>query len=86
MDPRPSPWARLVGLKDRLRSSFPTTPNSDRHGIVTRTAGVDEPNHYLAVSHTLLLPRHLAGDAAGRQTLVQQQHDIDRSCEAWAAG
>src|SRR6266851_102933 len=47
-----SPWAmaRLVGLKDRFRVAFANDPDSDRHGIVTPSAGLMNPNHYLAVA------------------------------------
>ena len=52
-----SPWAMagLVGLKDRFDISFGTDPDADRHGIVTRTAGLLNPNHYLAVAIRYLL-------------------------------
>jgi len=52
-----SPWAmaRLVGLKDRYRVAFANDPDSDRHGIVTPSAGLMNPNHYLAVAIRYLL-------------------------------
>jgi phosphoglucomutase len=52
-----SPWAmaRLVGLKDQYRVAFANDPDSDRHGIVTPTAGLMNPNHYLAVAVRYLL-------------------------------
>jgi phosphoglucomutase len=52
-----SPWAmaRLVGLKDRYRVAFANDPDSDRHGIVTPSAGLMNPNHYLAVAIGYLL-------------------------------
>ncbi len=40
----------LVGLKDRYDIAFGTDPDADRHGIVTRSAGLLNPNHYLAVA------------------------------------
>ncbi len=51
MDPS-SPYAmqRLVGLKDRFDVAFACDPDHDRHGIVTRSAGLLPPNHYLAVA------------------------------------
>jgi phosphoglucomutase len=56
MDPSsPYAMARLVGLKDRFRVAFANDPDSDRHGIVTRTAGLMNPNHYLAVAIRYLL-------------------------------
>jgi phosphoglucomutase len=47
-----SPWAMasLVGLKDRYDIAFGNDTDYDRHGIVTRTAGLLNPNHYLAVA------------------------------------
>ena len=55
-----SPWAmaRLVALKDRYRVAFANDPDADRHGIVTPSAGLMNPNHYLAVAiHFLLTHR-----------------------------
>ena len=44
MDPSsPYAMARLVGLKDQFRVAFANDPDSDRHGIVTRVGGADEP-------------------------------------------
>ena len=47
--------ARLVGLKDRFQVAFGNDPDADRHGIVTPTAGLMNPNHYLAVAIQYLL-------------------------------
>ena len=55
-----SPWAMasLVGLKDRFDIAFGNDPDADRHGIVTRSLGLMNPNHYLAVAiHYLLQHR-----------------------------
>ncbi len=51
MDPS-SPYAmqRLIGLKDRFDIAFACDTDHDRHGIVTRSAGLLPPNHYLAVA------------------------------------
>jgi phosphoglucomutase len=51
MDPS-SPYAmqRLLELRDRFELAFATDPDADRHGIVTRSAGLLNPNHYLAVA------------------------------------
>ncbi len=40
----------LIGLKDEYDIAFGNDPDSDRHGIVTRSSGLMDPNHYLAVS------------------------------------
>ena len=50
MDPSsPYAMAGLVGLKDRFQVAFANDPDADRHGIVTRSRGLLNPNHYLAV-------------------------------------
>jgi phosphoglucomutase len=51
----PYAMARLVGLKDRFQVAFANDPDSDRHGIVTPSAGLMNPNHYLAVAIRYLL-------------------------------
>jgi phosphoglucomutase len=53
----PYAMARLVGLKDRYRVAFANDPDSDRHGIVTPSVGLMNPNHYLAAAIGYLL-RH----------------------------
>jgi phosphoglucomutase len=69
-----SPYAmtRLVGLKDRYRVAFANDPDSDRHGIVTPSAGLMNPNHYLSVAiHYLLMHRpDWPAEAAVGKTLV----------------
>jgi hypothetical protein len=51
MDPSsPYAMARLIALKDQFRVAFANDPDSDRHGIVTASAGLMNPNHYLAVA------------------------------------
>jgi phosphoglucomutase len=51
----PYAMARLVGLKDRYRLAFANDPDADRHGIVTPSTGLLNPNHYLAVAILYLL-------------------------------
>jgi phosphoglucomutase len=51
----PYAMAGLVALKDRFRVAFANDPDSDRHGIVTPSAGLMNPNHYLAVAIEYLL-------------------------------
>src|SRR5262249_6290473 len=68
----PYAMARLVGLKDQYRVAFANDPDSDRHGIVTPTAGLMNPNHFLAVAIRYLLrhrPQWPATAAVGK-TLV----------------
>ncbi len=47
-----SPWAmaKLVHLADKFDLAVANDPDTDRHGIVTRSAGLLNPNHYLAVA------------------------------------
>jgi phosphoglucomutase len=68
----PYAMARLVGLKDRYRVAFANDPDSDRHGIVTPSTGLMNPNHYLSVAILYLL-RHRPDwpvDAAVGKTVV----------------
>jgi phosphoglucomutase len=76
-----SPYAMsgLVHLKDRFRIAFANDPDSDRHGIVTPSAGLMNPNHYLAVAIRYLLthrPKWSPQSAVGK-TLVSSSM-IDR--------
>jgi len=80
MDPS-SPYAmqRLIGLKDQFEIAFACDTDHDRHGIVTRSAGLLPPNHYLAVAIFYLFqhrPKWPESAAVGK-TLVSSQM-IDR--------
>ena len=80
MDPS-SPYAmkRLIGLKDRYDIAFGCDTDHDRHGIVTPSAGLLPPNHYLSVAIDYLFrhrPRWKASSAVGK-TLVSSAM-IDR--------
>jgi phosphoglucomutase len=68
----PYAMARLVRLKDEYRVAFANDPDSDRHGIVTPSAGLMNPNHYLAVAIRYLLMHrpHWPEQAAVGKTLV----------------
>lgn len=46
----PHAMAKLIGLKDSFDIAFGNDTDSDRHGIVTRSAGLMNPNHYLAAA------------------------------------
>jgi phosphoglucomutase len=46
----PYAMAPLIGLKDRFDIACGNDPDSDRHGIVTRSAGLMNPNHFLAAA------------------------------------
>ncbi len=68
----PYAMAGLVGLKDRYRVAFANDTDSDRHGIVTPSAGLMNPNHYLAVAIRYLLTHrpHWPAQAVVGKTLV----------------
>ncbi|MGH9406614.1 MAG: phosphoglucomutase (alpha-D-glucose-1,6-bisphosphate-dependent) [Terriglobia bacterium] len=75
----PFAMAPLIGMKDRFDVAFACDPDHDRHGIVTRTAGLLKPNRYLAVAIAYLF-RHRAGWTASAgvgKTLVSSSL-IDR--------
>ena len=75
----PYAMARLVGLKDKFQVAFANDPDSDRHGIVTPSSGLMNPNHYLAVAISYLLthrPKWRENAAVGK-TLVSSSI-IDR--------
>jgi phosphoglucomutase len=70
---------RLIGLKDRFEIAFACDTDHDRHGIVTKSAGLLLPNHFLAVAIFYLFqhrPKWLNEAAVGK-TLVSSQM-IDR--------
>jgi phosphoglucomutase len=75
----PYAMAGLVRLKDQYRVAFANDPDSDRHGIVTPSAGLMNPNHYLAVAIGYLLTHRPGWGAAAAvgKTLVSSSM-IDR--------
>jgi phosphoglucomutase len=75
----PYAMAKLVHLKNDYQVAFGNDPDSDRHGIVTPSAGLLNPNHYLAVAIRYLFthrPKWPAHAAVGK-TLVSSSL-IDR--------
>ncbi len=68
----PYAMAGLLRLKDRYRVAFANDTDADRHGIVTPSAGLLNPNHYLAVAIRYLLTHrpHWSPEAAVGKTLV----------------
>jgi phosphoglucomutase len=83
MDPSsPYAMARLLGLKSKYSLAFANDPDADRHGIVTPSAALMNPNHYLAVAIGYLLthrPSWPVAAAVGK-TLVSSSM-IDRVVE-----
>lgn len=75
----PYAMAGLIGLKDRFDIAFGNDPDSDRHGIVTRSVGLLNPNHYLATAIWYLYQNRPGWDkdAAVGKTLVSSSM-IDR--------
>jgi phosphoglucomutase len=68
----PYAMAHLIALRDRFDIAFANDTDADRHGIVTRTAGLMPPNHYLAAAIAYLFAnrRHWRPDAAVGKTVV----------------
>ena len=75
----PPAMAGLIALKDRFDIAFANDPDVDRHGIVTRSAGLMNPNHYLAVAVDYLFRHrtHWNPGAAVGKTVVSSSM-IDR--------
>ncbi|WP_342349928.1 phosphoglucomutase (alpha-D-glucose-1,6-bisphosphate-dependent) [uncultured Nitrospira sp.] len=75
----PYAMAGLIALKDRFDIAFANDTDHDRHGIVTRTAGLMNPNHYLAVAISYLFTQRSGWrkDAAVGKTVVSSSM-IDR--------
>ncbi len=75
----PYAMAGLIGLKDRFDIAFGNDPDYDRHGIVTKTNGLMNPNHYLSVAINYLFQNrpNWRADAAIGKTLVSSSM-IDR--------
>ncbi|MGA7826196.1 MAG: phosphoglucomutase (alpha-D-glucose-1,6-bisphosphate-dependent) [Geobacteraceae bacterium] len=69
---------RLIGMKDRFDLSVACDTDHDRHGIVTRSAGLLPPNHYLSVAIFYLFqhrPNWREGAAVGKTVVSSQMID-----------
>ena len=76
-----SPYAmqRLIALRDRFDVAWACDPDHDRHGIVARSAGLMNPNHYLAVAIEYLFQRRTGwSPSAGVGKTVVSSSMIDR--------
>ena len=68
----PFAMAGLIAMRDRFDVAFGNDTDADRHGIVTRTAGLLNPNHYLAAAIDYLFRNRAGwrGDAGIGKTVV----------------
>ncbi len=75
----PYAMASLIDLRDQFDIAFGADPDADRHGIVTRSVGLMNPNHYLSVAVWYLYQNRPAwgDDVAVGKTLVSSSV-IDR--------
>jgi phosphoglucomutase len=65
----PYAMARLIGMRDRFDIAFANDTDADRHGIVTRSNGLMNPNHFLAAAIAYLFehrPDWSTGSAVGK--------------------
>jgi len=79
MDPSsPDAMHKLIALKDRFGIAFACDTDHDRHGVVARSAGLMQPNSYLAVMIDYLYthrPQWPAGAAVGKTVVSSQMID-----------
>jgi phosphoglucomutase len=69
---------RLIGLKDRFDVAWACDPDHDRHGIVAKSVGLLNPNHYLAVAISYLFthrPNWPATAAVGKTVVSSSMID-----------
>jgi phosphoglucomutase len=65
----PYAMARLIGLREKFDVAFANDTDADRHGIVTRSNGLMNPNHFLSSAIAYLFahrPDWSAGSAVGK--------------------
>jgi phosphoglucomutase len=68
----PYAMARLIGMRDKFDVAFANDTDADRHGIVTRSNGLMNPNHFLASAIAYLFENrpHWRGESAVGKTIV----------------
>jgi len=68
----PYAMARLIGMREKFDVAFANDTDADRHGIVTRSSGLMNPNHYLAAAIAYLFGNRpqWRGDSAVGKTIV----------------
>ena len=83
----PYAMARLIGMRDKFDVAFANDTDADRHGIVTRSNGLMNPNHYLAAAIAYLFENrpHWRGDSAIGKTIVSSAI-IDRVAKKLGRG
>jgi phosphoglucomutase len=65
----PYAMARLIGMREKFDVAFANDTDADRHGIVTRSSGLMNPNHYLAAAIAYLFgnrPQWRSDSAVGK--------------------
>ena len=65
----PYAMARLIGMREKFHVAFANDTDADRHGIVTRSSGLMNPNHYLAAAISYLFenrPQWRSDSAVGK--------------------
>ena len=75
----PHAMAGLIGMREQFDLAFANDPDADRHGIVTRSAGLMNPNHYLTAAIDYLFT-HRPGwsEGAGIGKTIVSSSSIDR--------
>ena len=84
----PYAMARLIGLRDKFDVAFANDTDADRHGIVTRSNGLMNPNHYLAAAIAYLFanrPQWRADSAIGKTIVSQRDHRPRRRTSSGAS-
>ena len=75
----PYAMARLIGMRDKFDVAFANDTDADRHGIVTRSNGLMNPNHYLAAAIAYLFEhRPQWGDSSAVGKTIVSSAIIDR--------
>ena len=73
----PYAMARLIGMRDKFDVAFANDTDADRHGIVTRSSGLMNPNHYLAAAIAYLFehrPQWRKDSAVGKTIVIERDH------------
>jgi phosphoglucomutase len=74
----PYAMARLIRMRDKFDVAFANDTDADRHGIVARSNGLMNPNHYLAVAISYLYENRRA--ANGSTAIASSFRAATRRC------